>query len=127
MSSKSVTVVGVGSVRRRQSADVVKEMAEIAKGDIARMVADAAPTPTPTPGPGRYSQRRPIKYRRPINPAPPEPLQVAAVKTSWENDARERYLLEEAEKAARRPRTPTPPRQPDDYYDLARWSVVRWR
>ena len=70
MSSKSATVVGIGSVKRRQSADVVKEMAEIAKGDIARMVAQASPTPTPTPSPGRYSQRRPIKHRKAINPVP---------------------------------------------------------
>ena len=119
--------VVLGSVVRRPSEEVVEEMAEIAKWERARMVAQAAPTPTPTPSPGRYSQRPPIKHHRPINPAPPEPRQVAAVKTSWENDARERFLLEEADRRARRPRTPTPPRRDDDYFDLARWSVVRWR
>ena len=126
MSSRSATTVGIGSVERRQSADVVKEMAEIAKVDIARMVARAAPTPTPTPSPGRYSQRRPIKHRKAINPVPApklEVVRVAAIKAAAEEEAQ---FLEATDRLFRRPRAPTPPRRGDDYYDLAKWSRQRW-
>ena len=125
---KNVVVVGVGSVMRRRSEDVVKEMAEIARWDRARMVAQASPTPTPTPCPGRYSQRRPTRHRKPINPAPPpepEQVRVAAIR-AVEVAEREAYLLEEADRLIRRPRTPTPPRKQDDHYDLAKWSRQRW-
>ena len=125
--SASERKVVVGSVVRRPAKEVVAEMAEIAGGERARIVAHAAPTPTLTPVPGCYSRANPIKHRRPLNPAPPEPRQVAAVKTSWSDDKRERWLLEKAEERARRPRTPTPPRRDDDYYDLARWSMTRRR
>ena len=127
MSSRSATTVGIGSVERRQSADVVKEMAEIAKGDIARMVAHAAPTPTPTPSPGRYSQQRPVKHRKAINPAPapkPEVVRVAAIKAAAEEEA---HLIEATDRLFRRPRAPTPPRRSDDHFDLAKFSVQRWR
>ena len=126
MSANAQKVV-VGSVVRRPCEEVVKEMAGIAEGERARIVAHAAPTPTLTPSPGCYSQRHPIKHRRPVNPAPPEPRQVAAVRTSWADDKRERWLLERADERARRPRTPTPPRRKDDHYDLARWSMTRRR
>ena len=113
---------------RRSSEEVVCEMAEIAKGDRERMVAQAAPTPTPTPSPGQYSQRRPKKLRKlrtPINPAPPpELVRVAAVR-AVEDVERERRILEEADRLIRRARTPTPPRRSDDHYDLARWSRQR--
>ena len=124
--SKADKVV-VGSVVRRPNAEVVREMAEIAVGERRRMTTPAPPAPV-FPGRFQYSDRRPRPLRRPINPVPPElAFRVATVKVSWEEDKRERYLLEAAEEAARRPRTPTPPRQPDDVYDLARWSIQRWK
>ena len=117
----------MGSVARRQSGDVVREMAEIAKFEKARMTAQAPPTPA-YPGRFAYSQRRPTPHRKQINPAPPpspEQVRVAAVRQR-EDAAREAYLLEEAGRLARRPRTPTPPRRSDDHYDLAKWSRRRW-
>ena len=127
MSSERIVVVGVGSVARRRSVDVVEEMAEIAKGERARMVAQAAPTPTPTPCPGRYGQRRPIKHCKPLNPTPPpkpELVRVAAIRAA-EDAEREAYILAEGDRLIRRPRTPTPPRKEDDYYDLAKWTRQR--
>ena len=121
-------VVVVGSVARRRSEDVVREMAEIARFERARITAQASPTP-PYPGRFRYSERRPTRHHKPINPAPPpgpEQARVAAVRMN-EDAAREAYLLEEAGRLARRPRTPTPPRAEDDVFDLARWSRQRWR
>ena len=118
--------VAVGGVVRRPSSEVVREMAALAEVEKARMTAPAPPT-VQFPGRFSYSQRRPRKLHRPINPAPPETFQVAAMRSSWDSDERERYLLEAAEEAARRPRTPTPPRQPDDHFDLARWSIQRWK
>ena len=126
MSSNSANA-GIGSVRRRRNAVVVKEMAEIAKEDIARMVAHAAPTPTPTPSPGRYSQQRPVKHRKAINPAPaprPEIVRVAAIKVAAEEEA---LLIEATDRLVRRPRAPTPPRRADDVFDLAKFNVQRWR
>ena len=117
----------MGSVARRQSGDVVREMAEIAEVEKARMTAPAPPTPTYAGG-FRYSQRRPRPHRKPINPIPPpspEQLRVAAVRQR-EFAAGEAHLLEEARRLARRPRTPTPPRRSDDHYDLEKWSRRRW-
>ena len=123
--------VAVGSVVRRINSEVVKEMAALAVVEKARMTAPAPPA-LEFPGRFYYSQRRPRTLHRPtlhrpINPAPPETFRVAAMSASWNDDERERFLLKAAEEAARRPRTPTPPRQPDDHYDLARWSVRRWK
>ena len=121
-------VVFVGSVARRPSVEVVEEMAALARQEKARMTAPVPPTPQ-IPGRFEFSRRRPVPHRRPINPVPPtspeREFRVTAV-TKRDHDAREAYLLEEAEKLARRPRTPTPPRQANDYYDLARWSQQRW-
>ena len=115
----------VGSVARRPSSEVVREMAALAEVEKARMTAPAPPTPQ-FPGRFVYSQRRPRPLHRPINPAPPV-FRVAAFRDARDHDEREKFLLEAAEKMARRPRTPTPPRHPDDHYDLARWSVRRWK
>ena len=126
MSDPSKAVVG--SVVRRQSKDVVEEMAVIAEAERARMTAPAPPKPVYAGG-FMYSQRRPRPHRKPINPVPPpspEEVQVAAVRQR-EFEAREAHLLAEAEQLTSRPRTPTPPRRADDHYDLARWSVRRWR
>ena len=114
----------VGSVARRPSSEVVREMAALAEVEKARMTAPAPPTPQ-FPGRFEYSQRRPRPLHRPIHPAPPV-FRVAAFRTR-DHEEQEKHLLEAAEELARRPRTPTPPRQPDDYYDLARWSVRRWK
>ena len=127
MSARREKVVVMGSVARRRSEDVLREMAEIAEFEKARMTAQAPPTPA-YPGRFAYSQRRPHPHRAPINPVPPpspEQLRVAAVRQR-ENAAGEAHLLEEAERLARRPRTPTPPRRSDDHYDLAKWSRRRW-
>ena len=123
MSEKSKVVVG--SVARRPSSEVVAEMAALAAVERTRMTAPTPPTPQ-FPGKFLYSQRRPRPLRRVINPAPPE-FRVASVRDSRDYEERERYLLEEAGKMAQRPRTPTPPRRDDDFYDLARWSIRRWR
>ena len=126
--SKDAVVVKVGCVARRRSADVVEEMAEIAKGERARMVAQAAPTPTPTPTPGRYSQRRPVKLRKPINPVPPpspEQLRVAAVRRRKHDEEEERFL-DEVQRMVGRPRTPTPPRAGEDPYGFAQWAQRRY-
>ena len=130
MSAKK-EVVYVGSVVRRPSAEVVEEMAALAVRDKARMTAPIPPAPQ-IPGRFCYSQRPPLPHRQPINPVPPaspkhsREVRVAAVSTR-DHDEREAFLLEEAEKLARRPRTPTPPRRADDHYDLARWSRQRWK
>ena len=126
-SERSVEVVAVGSVVRRRSEDVVREMSEIARSERARMTAQAPPTP-PYPGRFTYSQRRPTRHRKPINPAPPpdpEQVRVAAMRRV-EVAKGEAHILEEADRLIRRPRTPTPPRKVDDHYDLAKWSRQRW-
>ena len=125
---KTVEKAVVGSVVRRQSEDVVEEMAVIARVERARMTAPAPPTPTYAGG-FTYSQRRPRPHRKPINPVPPpspEEVRVAAVRQR-EFEAGEAHLLEEARQLAGRPRTPTPPRKVDDHFDLARWSIRRWK
>ena len=125
---KEKEVVVLGSVARRRSEEVVQEMSEIAVYERARMTAQAPPTPS-YPGRFRYSQRRPARHqKKTINPAPPPPpeqVRVAAIRQR-EDAAREAYLLEEAGRLTRRPRTPTPPRRVDDHYDLAKWSRQRW-
>ena len=126
--SSDAEIVRVGCVARRQSADVVAEMAEIAKVERARIVAQAAPTPTPTPTPGTYSQRRPARLRKPINPVPSpsrEQRQVAAVRQRH-HDEEEKRFIKEAQRRVGRPRTPTPPRAGDDPYNFAQWATRRY-
>ena len=124
-------MVVVGSVVRRPSAEVVAEMAALARQDKARMTAPIPPTPRP-PGKFWISRRPPLPPRPPINPvAPTSPehlrsVRVAAV-SARDHQEREAYLLEEADKLARRPRTPSPPRHEEDHYDLTRWSRQRWK
>ena len=127
MSSDAVTVK-VGCVARRRNADVVAEMAEIAKVERAKMVAQAAPTPTPTPTPGRYSQRRPVKLRKQPDPVPSpsqEQRQVAAVRRR-KYDEEEKRFIEDAQRRVGRPRTPTPPRAGSDPYGFAKWAQRRY-
>ena len=124
---KEKEVVVLGSVARRRSEDVVREMAEIAGFEKAQMTAQAPPTPA-YPGRFTYSQRRPHPHRAPINPVPPpspEQLRVAAVRQR-EHDAEEERFLDEAKKVVGRPRTPTPPRAGDDPYGFAKWAQRRY-
>ena len=119
----------VGTVVRRRSEEVVEEMAKLAEGEKARMVAQASPSPTVIIHLDRYSARPPIRHRarRPINPAPPpspEEIQVAAIRRR-EHRAAEAHILEEGRRLMERPRTPTPPRRADDPFDLARWAFRR--
>ena len=116
----------VGTVVRRRNEEVVAEMAEIAKHERARMFAQAPPAP-PYYGRFAYSERRPVRHQKPINPVPPpspEEARVAAVRRR-EFEEGEAHLLDEARRLANRPRTPTPPRKADDHYDLARWAFRR--
>ena len=126
MSAQEKEVIVVGTVVRRRSEDVVKEMAKIANYERARMTAQASPAP-PYPGRFEWSRLHPIRHRKPLNPVPPpspEETQIAAVKRREfaEGEAR---ILEKARRLANRPRTPTPPRKEDDHYDLARWAFRR--
>ena len=104
-------------------------MGVLARLDRAKIVTPIPPAPRP---PGRfYIVRRPPLPRLPINPyGPPSPeraqrVQAAAMLTRARQEA-EAYLMEEANAAAARPRTPSPPRAADDYFDLARWNRRRW-
>ena len=129
MSAREGRRVVVGTVVRRQSEEVVAEMAEIAKEDRARMAAQAAQALQKPPCPRRveWSRLHPIRHVRPINPIPPpspEEAAAAAVKRR-EFEAEEARILERARRSADRPRMPTPPRRSDDYYDLARWTFRR--
>ena len=129
MSAREERVSAVGTVVRRPTAEVMEEMAAIAKSNRKRIVAQASPTPTPVPCPGQYSRRPPIRHRarKPINPVPPpspEEARVAAIRRrEWE--AGEAHIVEEGRRLLDRPRTPTPPRRSDDPYDLAKWSLRR--
>ena len=115
---------GLEWVVRRPAAEVVAEMAALARQDRAKMTAPIPPTPRP---PGRFwiSRRPPLPPPiNPCTPASPErrrSVRVAAVSANAHQE-REALLLKEAEEAARRPRTPSPPRRDDDHYDLARWN-----
>ena len=91
------------------------------------------PPPAPRP-PGRFFiVQGPPLPRQPtvINPyIPPSPekyqrVEAAAIRARAHEEA-EAFLLAEADREAARPRSPSPPRDPEDYYDLARWSRRRW-
>ena len=122
--------VVVGAVMRRRSEEVVEEMAEIAKGEKTRMAAQAAqalPRP-PRQCKAEWSDLRPIRLRKPINPVPPpspEQLRVAAVKRR-EHIEEEKRFLDKVERVVGRPRTPTPPRAGEDPYGFAQWAQRRY-
>ena len=125
MAEGGKVVVVVGNVARRAAEDVVAEMAALAIEERARMTAQVPPAPQYPRW--AYSQLRPLRHRKPLNPVPPASpvrIQLAAM-TSRTPDEREEYLLEKARALGRRPRTPTPPRASDDHYDLAKWSWKR--
>ena len=122
--------VVVGTVVRRRSKDVVKEMAEIAKGEKTRIAAQAAQALPRTLRlrEAKWSDLRPIKLRKPINPVPPpspEQLRIAAVQRR-ERTKEERRFLDNEAKVFGRPRTPTPPRAGEDPYGFAKWAQRRY-
>ena len=129
MSAQGSKKTVIGAVVRRREDDVVAEMAVIAVEERKRMAAQAAQV---LPKPFRlarveWSRLRPVRMRKPINPIPPpspEEVVAAAVKRRELMEG-EAYILEEAERRASRPRTPTPPRAADDHYDLAKWAFRR--
>ena len=121
----------VGSVRRRPSAEIVAEMSALAREDRAKMSTPFPPAPLP---PGRFFiVRRPPLPRLPpvINPyVPPSPeraqrVEAAAIRARALEEA-EAFLLAEADRDAARPRCPSPPRDPEDHFDLAKWNRRRW-
>ena len=123
---------GPDIVVRRPAAEVVAEMAALAREDKAKMSTPVPPAPRPM---GRFSIiRRPPLPRQPpvLNPyvpPPPESYQrvvAAAVRASALEEV-EKFYLAEADREAARPRSPSPPRDPEDHYDLAKWSRRRWR
>ena len=122
--------VVVGTVVRRRSNDVVKEMAKIAKGEKTRIAAQAAQALPKTLRlrDTKWSDLRPIKLRKPINPVPPpspEQLRIAAVQRR-ERTKEERRFLDNEAKVFGRPRTPTPPRAGEDPYGFAKWAQRRY-
>ena len=135
MSSPRKEKVVVGSVIRRPKEEVLAEMAALARQDRKKLGTPFPPAPRPQ---GRFS----IVYRpplpRPINPVTPKsperPVNARAAamsararqderKVAWE---REEELRAWAREHAARRRPPTPPRDPEDVYDLAKFSVQRW-
>ena len=121
----------VGSVRRRPSAEIVAEMGDLARQDREKMSTPFPPAPRP---PGRFFiVRSPPLPRQPppINPyVPPSPeraqrVEAAAIRARAHEEA-EAFLLAEADRDAARPRSPSPPRDPEDYFDLAKWNRWKW-
>ena len=123
--------VGRVGVRRRPNEEVVAELGALAREDRAKMGTPFPPAPRP---PGRfYVNRRPPLPRLPpvINPyVLPSPeraqrVEDAAIRARALEEA-EAFLLAEADRDAAKPRSPSPPRDPEDFYDLARWGRRRW-
>ena len=135
MSSRRSNAEGLDQVVRRPKAEVLEEMAALASLDKARMTAPIAPAPRP---PGRFWIDRRPPPRPPINPfipvSPERPLDasVAAVRAQARKEEEKASLEREEElrawayEHAARPRTPSPPREAEDHYDLARWNRQRW-
>ena len=121
----------MGGVVRRPAAEVVEEMAVLAREDRRRITAPIPPAPRP-PGGFWIARRPPLPpLPPPINPyTPPSPdraevARVAAIRARAHEEA-EALLLAEADAAAAVPREPSPPRAEDDFFDLARWNRWRW-
>ena len=123
--------VRLGGVARRPAADVEKEMGELARRDRINITT---PIPRPPRAPGRFFiVQRPPLPSPPINPFIPDVpdtarrVQAAAISARAREDI-ERYLrplLEEAASAAAAPREKSPPRDAEDFFDLARWNRRR--
>ena len=124
----------MGCVARRPTAEVVEEMAALAAQDRVKLSTPIPPAPRPQ---GRFfiTRRPPLPRQPPINPvAPPSPerakdrlrrAEAAAISRRAHEEA-EAYLLSLADKYAARPRRPSPPRDSEDHYDLAKWNRWRW-
>ena len=132
-------MVVLRGVTVRPASDREEEFAAACREDRRKL---STPFPRPTSGtPPRFWVEQgpklptPPPRRMPINPVVPDngrTIQAAAVsaralqeqrKASQE---REEWLLAEADKHAARPRTPSPPRDPEDWFDLAKWNQQRW-
>ena len=127
--------VVVGCVARRPSAEVVEEMSALAVQDRVKLSTPIPPARRPQ---GKFSiiRRPPLPRHPPINPvAPPSPERAetrlrraeAAAMSRRAHEEAETYLLSLADEHAARPRCPTPPRDSEDFYDLAKWNRWRWR
>ena len=111
-------------------------MAALARQDRAKLSTPFPPAPRPQTASFSIVRRPPLP--RPINPfipAPPErPLdaRVAAARArslreeEKADSEREEWLRAWAFDNAARPRTPSPPRDAEDYYDLAKFGRQRW-
>ena len=130
--------VVVGSVVRRPTAEVLEEMAALARQDRAKLGTPIPPAPRPQTGRFSIVRRPPLPRLPPINPfvpvSPERPLdvRVAAARAQARREEekaeseREEWLRAWAYENAARPRTPSPPRDAEDHYDLARWNRQRW-
>ena len=134
---KDAKVVESRSVYRRPKAEVLEEMAALARQDRVKLSTPFPPAPRPQTASFSIVRRPPLP--RPINPvipAPPErPIDArvaaARARTLREEEVadaqREEWLKAWAFDNANRPRTPTPPRDAEDHYDLAKFNIQRWR
>ena len=124
--------VYVGSVHRRPSAEVVAEMKVLAQAERERMTTPLPPAPRPS-GRGFSIIRRPPLPRQPevLNPyVLPSPdrrqrAEAAAIRARALKEV-EAFYLAEADKEAAMPRHPSPPRDAEDFFDLAKWNRRRW-
>ena len=125
----------MGSVSRPPAAEILEEMAALARQDRAKISTPIPPAPRPQ---GRFSiiRRPPLPRQPPINPyTPPSPERVedrlrrveAAAMSARAHEEAEKHLLSMADEDAARPRSPSPPRDEEDHYDLAKWNQRRWR
>ena len=133
--SAKVKVV-VGSVARRPTAEVLKEMAALACQDRAKLGAPFPPAPRPQTASFSIVRRPPpppINPFIPSSPKRPPSARVAAARAQARREEKkaqlegEEWLRAWAYDHAARPRTPSPPRADDDVYDLAKWNRQRWR
>ena len=120
------------SVTVRPASDREEEFAAACREDRRKL---STPFPRPTSGtPPRFWIEQgpklptPPPRRMPINPAVPDDVRTvrAAAVSARALQEREDYLMAEANKHAARPRTPSPPRDAEDWYDLAKWNRRRW-
>ena len=130
--------VVVGSVVRRPKREILEEMAALARQDREKLGTPIPPAPRPQTGRFSIIRRPPLPRPPPINPVTPDsprrPSDVRAAAVSAQARREERKVAKEREEelrawaydhaAQRRP--PTPPRDPEDFYDLAKFNVQRW-
>ena len=125
----------LGGVAARPASDREAEFFEACRSDRRKL---STPIPRPASGtPHRFwvgqgpSLPTPPPRREPINPAPSDDerrVQAAAMSARVREETEKllRPLLEASSAAA--PRGESPPRDPDDHYDLAKWGrrLTRW-